>query len=474
MFESLSVLLTVYLLVVLLYFIALNVGYTLSTIHAYRAVSNAMAANPDQDALGDVMYSSNARPVSIIVPAYNEALNILDTIESLLLVEYPEYEIIVVNDGSTDDTLELLRERFKLQAIERPVQRQLPHADVRGVYLSGVHQRLWVIDKVNGGKADALNAGIELSSYPLFCAIDADSLLEPDALLRMGQKFLLDRELVAAGGAVRVLNGCTVEGAQVVKTAAPRRIIECIQVAEYMRAFMVGRVTWQSFRSLLIISGAFGVFRKDLILAIGGYRKTVGEDMDLVIRLHRHCVDRGIRYKVHFVPEPVCWTQVPDDLLSLCSQRNRWQRGLVESLWFNRGMILNPRYGFVGLVGFPYFIFIELLGLFVEFSGYVGLVAFALLHWINATFALLFFLVAVGWGMWINTAAVLLDNLVLHRYQKLRDVLKIALVGSLEFFGYRQVVVVERVIATFQIWRSHWGGVRRTRIGNEPQTVPPK
>ena len=445
------------------YFLLLNGGYTVITMYAFRYVRVGRAATGELDQLRQRMAESNTRPISVLIPAHNESLTIVDTVVSVLAAQHPEHEVIVIDDGSDDGTLQLLIGHFAARPLERPVRRQLEHRPLLGTWLSSTHPNLWILSKENGGKADALNAGLDFATFPLVCAIDADTILEPDALLRLGQQFVLDKRLVALGGAVRVLNGCTVRGSQVTERRAPRRLIECTQAAEYIRGFLAGRVTSQRMRSLLIISGAFGVFRKDLLLAIGGYRHTVGEDMDLVIRLHRHCIEQGIDYHVGFVPEPVCWTQVPSDLSSLLQQRNRWQRGLFDSLWHNRRMCLNPKYGFPGMVGFPYYLFFELLGPLVEFSGYAGFIVFGLLGWIDPHIALLFFVVAVLWGMWLNVAAALIDSLVLHRYQKLGDTLRIALYGSLEFLGFRQLVTIERLIGTFHVTHKGWGHIRRQR-----------
>ena len=461
MAESLAYFLLAYQILMLLYFLILNSGYTFITFIAYRYIKRSADATPNIDRLLAATASSNLRPISIIVPAYNEELTILDTVLATTRVKYPEFEIIIVNDGSKDRTLEKLREHFGLVEIKRPPKVTIKTQPINAVYVSKTSPNLWVIDKVNGGKADALNVGLAFSRYPLFCAVDADSILESDAMLRMGQQFLLNKDLIAAGGAVRVLNGCKVEQSAVTEIKAPKSILENIQVSEYLRGFMAGRVAWGEYDSLLIISGAFGIFRKDMVLAIDGYRKTVGEDMDLVLRLHRHCIEQGIKYKVYFVPEPICWTQVPSDLPSLLRQRNRWQRGLFDSLWYNRVMLFNPKYGRVGTLGMPYFFLVELFGPIIEFIGYFGFILFAIFHLLNPVFAWLFFAVSILWGMWLNASAVMLDNYVVHKYAKLRDSYKIAILGTFEYLGYRQLVSIERLMGTFMVWRSHWGHVKR-------------
>ena len=456
---------------ILIAFLVINGSYTYITFFAFRHLRESSDTAPDLDRLLALTRSANLRPITIVIPAYNEQLTLVDTVMAATQINYPHYEIVVVNDGSTDGTLERLTESFRLVPIDRPERREIETAPIRGVYVSERCPQLWVVDKENGGKADALNAGLNYSRYPLFCAIDADSILDPDALLRMGHQFLINRQLVAAGGSVRVLNGCEVEGSRVRKIRSPKSILANIQIAEYLRGFMAGRVTLGEYGSLLIISGAFGIFRKDLLFAVGGYRKTVGEDMDIVLRLHRHCVENDIKYKVYFIPEPVCWTQVPGNFPSLLRQRNRWQRALVDSIWHNRTMLFNPRYGRAGTLGMPFFLFIELFGPLIEFVGYVGFALFFVFHMLNPIFALLFFIISILWGMWLNAAAVLLDNFVIHKYESLLDSYRIALLSSLEYLGYRQVLAVERLVATFQVTQTHWGHPDRKVI--QGQSTPP-
>ena len=455
---------------VLLIFLIINGSYTYVTIFAFQHLRKSVDAKPDLAQLLALTKSANMRPISIVVPAYNEQVTILDTVLAATRINYPEFEILIVNDGSTDETLQRLIEFFDMVPIARPARMLVDTTPSRGVYVSRRNPNLWVIDKENGGKADALNTGLNFSRYPLFCAIDADSIIDPDALLRMGHQFLINRELIAAGGSVRVLNGCVVEDSRVTRVRSPRSILANIQSAEYLRSFMAGRVALSEYDSLLIISGAFGIFRKDLMLAIGGFRKTVGEDMDLVLRLHRYCVDHDIKYKVYFVSEPVCWTQVPSDVFSLLHQRNRWQRGLVDSIWHNRVMLFNPKYGKAGTVGMPFFLFIELFGPLMEFIGYISFILFFIFNMLNPVFALLFFMISILWGMWLNTAAVTLDNFVQHKYESLFDSYKIAILGSFEYIGYRQLVAVERLISTFQVTRTHWGKAERKDLTNEDKT----
>jgi len=451
---------------IFIYFLVVNGTYTILTFFALVDIRSHLAT-ASRRYVNELSTGVFYRPVSIIVPAYNEEETVVTSVRNLLALSYPEFELVVVNDGSTDETRERLITAFGMIEIERPVRSLLDHLPIRGVYISPQYPSLVLVDKENGGKADALNAGIDVSRYPLFCSVDADSLLEGDALTRASKLFVEDREVIATGGIVRVLNGCTVEGGRITKVRAPSTPIESFQSVEYVRGFLTGRTAWSLCNSLLIISGAFGIFRKDMVLAVGGYRRTVGEDMDLVVRLHRHCCREGIRYKIQFVPDPVCWTQVPSDWRSLLKQRNRWHRGLIDSLLHSREMFLNPRYGRIGMGGIPYFILIEALGPTIEFTGYVAFLIFFLLGYLSREFALFFLLLSIGWGMWLNLGAIFLDNLIFRRYDRLRDLMKISFFSLVEFFGYRQLIAVERLIATFSFWRTEWGKPRRSQIERE-------
>jgi len=453
-------------ILIFLYFMIVNGTYTLLTVISMKDIRDHLNTKSERS-IKNIMSTAFYRPLSIIVPAHNEQKIIATTVKSLLSLSYPEYEIIVVDDGSTDSTMEELIRNFRLVRVEKPISIVLQHEPVTAVYYSLDYENLTVVGKNNGGKSDALNAGINFSRFPLFCSIDADSLLENDALLLAARHFVEDREVVATGGIVRVLNGCTLEDGAVTLVKAPKKAIECFQAVEYTRSFLSGRTSWSFLGSLLIISGAFAIFRKDMVMAIEGFRKTVGEDMDIVVRLHRHCRQNRIRYKILFVPDPVCWTQVPADLKSLLKQRNRWHRGLIDSLWKNRGMLFNPRYGKVGFIGYPFFFFIETLGPAVEFLGYALFVVLFFLGWINKEFVLLFFFLAIVWGMWLNLGSIILDNMIYRRYDRVGDLIKLFVFGLLEYLGYRQLIVVERFIATILFWRKGWGKPKRQEMKDE-------
>ena len=452
---------------VVLYFLALNSVYLLCSFAAYLQLQQHRRRWTPR-ALGAVMRSPATPGISLIVPAYNEAVTVVDSIRSLLLLNYPRFEVIVVNDASTDGTLETLTGAFDLVRAPASFAPSLPCRPITAIYKSITTRDLVVLDKEQGGKSDALNAGINVAQYPLVCVMDADSLLEEHSLARMVLPFLEDPDTVAVGGIVRIANGCTVESGRVMTVGVPDSGFARFQVVEYLRAFLAGRVAWSLVNGLLIVSGAFGLFRRGILIDAGGFRSdTVTEDMEVIVRLHRWCRERGRRYRIVFQPDPVCWTQAPESWRPLARQRNRWQRGLLQVLGRHKRMMLNPRYGFIGLVSIPYHILFEAVGPLVEVAGYVVLVIALCLGLLEWRIAQLFFLAAVVYGTLISLAAVLLEELSFRRYPRLRDLLRLTLYGCLENFGYRQLTSWWRIAGLFDFLRHRqdWGPMTRTGFG---------
>lgn len=448
---------------VFFYFIFVNSFYTLSLLMSFRFLFIRSRSIVDEEY--EVMLQSEMyRPISIIVPCYNEEKVIVSNLKSLLTLHYPEFEIIVVNDGSTDNTMQVLIDNFSLKKVSRPYQEFIHTKNVKGVYISLDYPNLVVVDKENGGKFDAVNAGINISKYPIFCSIDSDSLLEEKSLLRISEVFLEDKEVVAAGGIVRVLNGCKVREGRVIEVHAPTKAVEVFQTIEYTRAFLMGRTTLGNLKALLLISGAFGIFRKDLAIRINGYRKTVGEDMDFTVRLHRYCIENKIPFKIIFIPDPVCWTQVPDSWRFLIRQRDRWRRGLIDVLLYNFRMSFNPRYKTAGMVGFPYFILVEFLGPIIEFIGYVLIPVLLIFKLLNTQFAIIFFFVAILWGIFITIGSILMDNLLFVRYESLKDVFKLILFAFFEFVFYKELLAFVAFFATFRFRARKWGHIPRKKM----------
>lgn len=414
------------------------------------------------------IYSSPlSPPITLLVPAHNEERTIAQSVRSLLTLTYPDLQVIVINDGSTDQTLEVLCESFNLIQTHHATPQPLKTRPVRGAYTAVDEPRLLALDKeAGGGKSDPLNAGLNATRTPYFCVIDADVILEADALLRVVLPIVLDPDrVVAVGGIVRVANGCGITNGRVTSIALPARTIEAIQVVEYLRGFLLGREGWSALDGLLIISGAFGCFSRQVITEMGGYRTAaIGEDMDLVVRLHRRLRREAPRpYRLLFIPDPVCWTEVPSDWRSLANQRKRWQKGLAQVIWANRSMVLNPRYGFLGMVALPYQIIVELFGPVVEMMGWLAMLASALLGILTMPVFIYFFVFAYLVGTTISMASVVMEELTYRRYQKISELMRLWWLCALEFFPYRQFLVFWRVVAMVELafGRTGWGTLRR-------------
>ncbi|MDA8314010.1 MAG: glycosyltransferase [Actinomycetota bacterium] len=450
-------------LVVIGYFIVANGFWTALFVAAASQMLQHRRASAGEDS--HWLLSSSILPrVSVLVPAHNEATTVGESVRALLTLEYPNLEVVLVNDGSTDETLETLVRHFELQAIHPIYRHVVATKDVRALYRSELYPGLVVVDKENGGKADSLNAGLNLASGVLVCAIDADTLIEPDALLRIVQPFLAREDVVASGGTIRVVNGSLVQAGRVVVARAPRRPVAGLQALEYLRAFLFGRLGWNRLGGNLIISGAFGLFKRDSLRGIGGYQvDSIGEDMELVVRLRRAGIEQGGASRAIFVPEPVAWTEAPESLRVLGRQRDRWQRGLVDVLRRHRRLVFNPNYGAVGLVVVPYFVLVELLGPAIEALGVLGLVVGLCLGLVDVQFALLFLLVVYGWGLLFSIGALLLDELTSRRYEGLADRVLLVCWALLEPLGYRQLTVIWQLRGMIRAVRGRreWGEMSR-------------
>ncbi len=430
--------------VVLVYFVCLNAVYlslSLVSLTFLRKHIKRLRVVEDDDQLRNA-----CPPVTIIVPAFNEAKTCVSSVQSLLTQDYPHLELIVVNDGSSDDTLECLIKSFDLERTWHYPTANLPCQEIRGLWHSPGAAGLLVIDKENGGKADALNAGLNHCRTPLFCAVDSDTLLEREALMRVARPFLQDERTVASSGILRVANGCRVVDGQVREVRLSRRLLPRFQVMEYLRSFLAGRIGWSALNAMLVISGAFGIFRRNDVVAAGGYStNTVGEDMELVMRLHHMHGASGKAYHIGFVPDPVAWTECPETIGGLARQRDRWQRGLAESLFRHRAMCLNPRYGNVGMLAYPFFLFFELFGPFIELAGYVLATVGLVLGWVTPFYALVFFSLAVVTGIALSFIAVSLEEMGARRYKRVTDLLHLYWIALLENIGYRQLTTLWRV-----------------------------
>lgn len=460
----------------LLYFAGINLGYLLLNVQAFFSISRYLKERNLRDLpRGETGFEP---PISVLVPAYNEELTIAASVRSLLQLNYPEFEILVVNDGSQDGTLEVLRREFALIPFPEAFRICLPTKPVKAVYQSTRYPELRVIDKENGGKADALNVGINGARYPLFCGLDADSILQRDSLQLVLKPFQEDPLTIAAGGIIRIANGCAVSGGFLTRAGLPRNWLALFQIVEYLRAFLFGRLGWSPMNAMLVISGAFGLFKKEAVITAGGYRHdTIGEDMELVVRLHRQYRLAGIPYRITFVPDPVCWTEAPESLRVLKSQRVRWQRGLADSLLMNRELLFHRRGGAVGWVAFPFMLLFEWLGPAIEVVGYVLMTlayAFGLMSW--QAFAA-FMLFAIGFGILLSLTALLLEELSFQIYPHTRQVLLLLLAAIAENFGYRQLTSYWRLLGLWKWMRGSqvkWGEMTRTASWQkQPAVIQP-
>jgi cellulose synthase/poly-beta-1,6-N-acetylglucosamine synthase-like glycosyltransferase len=465
MIELLNILFRVYLIFVITYFLVVNLIYTLFLGVSLDQILNHMRKNAFID-FQKLVKSVFTYPVTIITPAFNEGKAVVESIKSLLKLNYGKYEVIIVNDGSTDNTLEKMIREFDLMKTNYLYYPVIKTKPVRGTYKSRMpeYQNLTIIDKENGGKADALNVGINIARSEFVCCIDADSILEEDALLKAMKPFHEDRTTVAVGGIVRIANGCKVVNGRVVSVGLSHKLLPIFQVVEYLRAFLAGRMFWNISHGPLIISGAFGIFNKSVLLDVGGYRAgTVGEDMELVTRIHRIMREKKRPYKVLFIPDPVCWTEAPDSIAMLSRQRNRWHRGLLDTLLIHKKMILNPKYGVEGMGAMTFFLFVELLGPVFEIIGYLSLIWMYYFGLLNVNFAIMFFIVALFYSAMFSVGAVILEEISFQRYPKPSDLAILLSFGILENFVYRQLTVIWRLKGIFDyfIGRKHWGAMER-------------
>lgn len=413
-------------------------------------------------------------PITLLVPAHNEEQFICTAVKNLLDLDYPQLEVIVINDGSADSTLQRLQEAFCLRTVRSVYVAQVASAPVRGLYRSDLDPRILVLDKEPGGsKADAVNAGLNAASSPYVCVVDGDSVLERDALLRIMVPVLADPDrVIAAGGIIRVLNGSEIEAGRIRRVRLPGKAIEIIQVIEYLRAFLIGREAWARGNMLMIVSGAFGVFRTDLVRAVGGYRASaIGEDFDLVARLHRKLLENGADYRIEFVPDPVCWTEVPSDLRSLGRQRARWHKGLLDVLWPNRDMLFRPRYGRVGFLALPYLWLFELLAPVIELAGFITILLAAVFGALSGTFSLQFLLFGYGFATVISIGSVLQEELTYKRYNEWQDVARLVSYCFLEHFPYRQLHLIWRLQGFWQYLRGDMAWRPLKRLGQQTQKL---
>ena len=448
----------------ILYYFVINTGYLVLLVAAFLSIRRQRQTQPLIDSLRK-KFPSFAPAISVLAPAYNEQQTIVDSTKSFLMLNYPSFEVIVINDGSKDGTFEELRKAFRLAPTEIPCDRRLSSGVIRGIYRSKLHENLVVIDKENGGKADALNVGIEYSQYTIFCAVDSDSILEEDALLQVSLPFLEDpARVIASGGTIRIANGADVRFGRVQKVELPNNFYLLMQVVEYTRAFLCGRMGWNAFNATLVISGAFGLFSKKAVMEVGGYKVgSIGEDMELVVRLHRHFRERRREYSIVFVPNPVCWTEAPASFDALQKQRDRWQRGLADTLMQNRDMLFNPKFGMIGFFAFPYFLMAELVGPLIELVSFAFILILYSAGLLSPYFMFVYLAIGVLYSAMLSIAAFVIEEVYFCKYVRAGQFLLLFALTLLESFGYRQITSLWRLRGFISYIRGDhsWGHLKR-------------
>jgi cellulose synthase/poly-beta-1,6-N-acetylglucosamine synthase-like glycosyltransferase len=464
---------------VIAFFLVVNAWYLLllgSATLEMRRHANGARGRPGSRATGSRLLPT----ISVLAPHRDEESKAVEAVAALLALQYPNLEVVVINDGSRDASLEALREHFQLVPVHPIYRRRIVTRAVRGLYRSGVYPNLVVIDKDRGGKADALNAGLNVASGALVCAVDTGMLIEADALQRMVRPFLEYDNVLATGGSIRIANGCTIRGGRVADARVPGHPLAAFQVVEYMRTFLFGRLGWNRLGGNLILSGAFGLMRRDAVIDVGGYADdTVVEDMELVLRLRRRGHEtRGPR-RIEFVPDPVAWTLAPESTTRLGRQRAGWQRGLADALWKHRAVAFNPRYGTLGLVLTPWFLLVELLAPLVELLGVLGLALGLALGLLDPAFAVLFLLAAYGLGAVLTVFTIAMDELSFQRYPRMGDRVRLVLWALAEPLGYRQLIVLWRLLGLETWLRQESGtgadttGEFRRPVNGGPRLVNP-
>lgn len=423
----------------------------------------------------DALLSLTSSPkVSLIAPAYNEGLTIKENVNSLLAINYNNYDVIVVNDGSKDNSIAILTEAFELIVADKQYNPIIPTKNVKAIYVSKnpSYAKLIVVDKENGGKADALNTGINISNNPYVVCIDVDCIMDQHVLLKLMKPFMeqSDKRVIATGGVVRIANSCVIKSGKLIEVNAPDNFLARIQVLEYLRAFILGRMAWAKMDGLLLISGAFGMFDREIVIKSGGYNpKTVGEDMELVVRMRRYMIENKLKYTVQYIPDPLCWTEAPESFKILRKQRSRWTRGTMETLWMHRKMLFNPKYKILGMLSFPYWLQYEYLAPLIEFTGILITLLFVCFGILSVTYFILLFIFVYSFALMFSMLALYAEEVTFSRYSTVRDLRKLGFISLLEPIIFHPFTIYASIKGNWEkIKGSHgWGDMTRTGFKKE-------
>jgi len=423
--------------------------FFISTLYSIVYLHDHMERKRYRNTL-EIDTKSSVVPISILIPAYNEEQTIVECINSMLKLRYPIYEVLIIDDGSTDKTKDLVVETFSLKMVDRKIRNILDTKEVLEVYEGGSGIKITLLNKANGGKADALNVGINASKYPYVLSLDADSVLQKESLIEIATPVLEDDRTIAVGGNIKVANKVKIKDGEVVGTKTPDRWIVIMQIIEYYRVFVSTRVWFNRFNGNLIISGAFGLFKKKSVLSVGGYdTDSIGEDMGLVVKLHAYCREHKIDYKIQYSPHAVCWSQVPGRVRDFGKQRRRWQVGLMESLLRNRFIFLNPLYGVVGLFSYLYFLLYEMYSSVIEVLGLIFIGIAYYYSFLNREFFIVFIILYTSYSIVVSVATLILGNYI-DKYMITPKILfRLIFMSIFESIGYRQVNSFYRLCGIF-------------------------
>ena len=424
----------------------------------------------------EILSSSISPSISIIAPAYNETLNIVENVRSLLSNHYVNYDVIIVNDGSKDDSLEKLIKAYDLVKVDYLINNQIPTKPLRkGVFKSTnpAFEKLIVVDKENGGKADALNTGLNISPNKYVACIDVDCLLLEESLQKMIKPFLesTDEKVIAAGGVIRIANSCIIKDGKLLDVNLPKNLIVRGQILEYLRAFLLGRMAWSKLNGLLVISGAFGLFDKKIAIEVGGYdTKTVGEDMEIIVRMRRHMEEQKIKYKVAYIPDPLCWTEAPDNYKIFISQRNRWTRGTIETLKKHRKIGFNRKYNALGTISYPYWLIYERLAPVIEVGGLFYFLFLLINHNVKWDYAIAFIVLSYLFTVFFSIITIISEELTYHQYKKKGIGLQLISTAFLEPFTNHPFILYAAIKGNFDYYfnkKIKWGEMTRKGMTND-------
>ncbi len=456
----------------LIYAVLLFTTYLLIGIFSTFELKHYLKKNRHFDYRNIITYKK-LPSISIIAPAYNEEQSIVINIRSLLSLYYPKVEVIIVNDGSKDNSMQKIISQYNLVKVKLAIDDKIKTARVKAIYksLDNAYSNLTVIDKENGGKADALNAGINLSRNDLFLAVDVDSIIEPDAILRLVKPFLEEeggKRVITSGGVVRVANNCEIKGGRITKVIFPKKLLAKFQVLEYLRAFTLGRIAWSKIDGLLIISGAFGLFDRKIVESVGGYdTSTVGEDLELVVRMRKYMRDVAkTKYRVAFIPDPLCWTEVPSSYKILSRQRNRWTRGAIDTILKHKNMLFNPKYGRIGMLSFPYWVFFEWLAPIVEIVGLIYFIVLLFIGGVNIKVFIILSIFILSFALAFSTLAILYESYIFNIYKGRKFLFKIILTSLAEIIIFHPLNVIFSISGNIDFFfkkdKKTWGEMTRT------------